>query len=70
MSVWTEGLARVSDRGAEVSRRHSRFVAGKASEALQCRKAETTDRPSRNGTEGPNGPREGINGVATRTQDS
>ena len=40
MSAWTEGAVRVPDRGAEVSRRHSRFVVGKASEALQCRKAE------------------------------
>jgi hypothetical protein len=70
VSAWTEGAARVLDRGAEVSRGHSRFVVGKANEALQCRKAEITDRPSRNGAEGPNGPREGINGVATRTQDS
>ena len=61
---------RAPDRGAEVSRGHSRFVAGKASEALQRRKAESTDRPSRNGIEGPNGPRKGINGVAIRTQDS
>jgi len=70
VSARTEGTARSPDRGAEVSRRHSRFVVGEASEALQRRKAETTDRPSRNGTEGPNGPRKGINGVATRTQDS
>jgi hypothetical protein len=33
-------------------------------------KGGATDRPSRNGTEGLNGPREGVNGVATRTQDS
>jgi len=70
VSARTEGAARVPDRGAEVSRGRSRFVVGKASEALQRRKVETTDRLSRNGTEGPNGPREGINGVAIRTQDS
>ena len=40
MSAWTEEPVRGPDRGAEVSRRHSRFVVGKASEALQCRKAE------------------------------
>ena len=40
MSARTEGAARVPDRGAEVSRGHSRFVVGKASEALQRRKAE------------------------------
>jgi len=43
---------------------------GKASEALQCRKAEQQIGPAGNGTEGPNGPRTGINGVANRTQDS
>ena len=31
-------------------------------------KGGATDRPSRNGAEGPNGPREGINGVATGEQ--
>jgi len=36
--------------------------AGKASEALQCRKAEDTDRPSRKaGVEGLNGSRKGLN---------
>src|SRR5436305_14983598 len=35
------------NRRAEVSRGHSGYVVGKASEALQCRKAEPTDRPSR-----------------------
>jgi len=40
VSMRTEGIARSPDRDAEVSRRHSRFVVGKASEALQCRKAE------------------------------
>jgi RNA-directed DNA polymerase len=34
--------------GVEVSREHSSGKSGKASEALQGRKAETTDRPSRN----------------------
>ncbi len=54
MSPWTEGLARVSDRDAEVSGRHSR------------RGNETARRKS-DRDEGPNGPREGINGVATRS---
>ena len=45
----TEGAARQPDRAAEVSRGRSRSVVGKASEALRCRKAESTDRPSRNG---------------------
>jgi len=70
VSRWTEGAARVPDRGAEVSRGHSRFVVGKASEALQRRKVEQQIGRTGNGAEGPNGPRKGINGVATRTQDS
>ncbi len=36
---------------AEVSRGHSSSGAGEAVEALQCRKAESTDRPSRNASE-------------------
>jgi len=40
VSARTERAARLSDRGAEVSRGHSRFVVGKAREALQGRKAE------------------------------
>ncbi len=71
MSARTEGVARFPDRGAEVSRGRSRFVVGKASEALQGRKAEQQIGRAGNGAEGPNGPLdEGINGVATRTQDS
>jgi len=70
VSARTEGAARVPDRGAEVSRGHSRFVVGRASEALQRRKVEQQIGRAGNGAEGPNGPRKGINGVATRTQDS
>jgi hypothetical protein len=70
VSAWTEGTVRVSDRDAEVSRGHSRFVVGKAREALQCRKAEQQIGRAGNGAEGPNGPREGLNGVAIRTRDS
>jgi hypothetical protein len=43
----TEGVERLPDRIAEVSRGYSRRFAGKASEALQGRKVEQTDRPSR-----------------------
>jgi hypothetical protein len=70
VSAWTEGAARRPDRGAEVSRGRSRSVVGKAIEALQRRKAEQQIGQAGNGAEGPNGPREGINGVATRTHDS
>ena len=37
-------------RGTEVSRGRSSDASGKAGEALQGRKAESTDRPSRNDT--------------------
>ena len=43
----TEVAARHPDRGAEVSRGIVGHVVGKASEALQSRKAESTDRLSR-----------------------
>ncbi len=42
MSAWTEGAARRSDRGAEVSRGRSRFVVGKAIEALQLQMVFTS----------------------------
>ena len=42
--VGTEQVARLAERGAEVSRGHSRQGAGEASEALRRRKVERTDR--------------------------
>src|SRR6202163_1810750 len=50
----TEGSERPPDRGAEVSRRHSRSAVGKASEALHGRKAEQRIGRAETMTEGPN----------------
>src|SRR6266568_3828758 len=46
--VGTEEVARLPERGAEVSRGRTRQEAGEASEALRSRKVERTDRLSRN----------------------
>ena len=53
----TEGTARFLDRGAGVSRRHSRWRKRAGPKAGWTHPAE-----------GPNGPRKGLNGVASRTR--
>ena len=53
----TEGIARFPDRGAGVSRGHSRWRKRAGPKAGWTHPAE-----------GPNGPRKGLNGVASRTR--